>query len=428
MLSTKLFREKALKKTSTSDSLDLTVKIISPQAWLVLLGIGVIIFFFIIWGYFGYISDIVTGQGIIMKGTGNFEILSNANGVITDIKIDAGDSVKKGDIVARVAQPQIIDQIKAETSMLNLLKKKRELSILVSKKEGISQLKALNLNDGALKNIILNYKKEAAFLKAIIIRQKVLLQKGLITKEDFFTSKTNYYQALENISNAQNQINQNYAAKINLQKQKTEDILGYDEEIRQTSNKLNALQKQFEQTSYIYSQVSGKILDLNINEGSVVSIGQSIATVEKADQFDVGDQAIIYISAGDGKRVLPGMTIQISPSTAKVEQWGSIVGVVTSVSLFPVSSTELMRVLHNELLVNQLTANSTPIELRVKLIPSLKTYSGYKWTSSTGPHLKIYSGTLCSATAIVDKQRPINKVIPFFRKAFGPYYDLAPPK
>ncbi|MFA5879052.1 MAG: NHLP bacteriocin system secretion protein [Candidatus Margulisiibacteriota bacterium] len=428
MFKVSLFRKKALAKDHSNESLDLTVKIISPQGWIALVGAGLIIFFFVIWSYVGTISDIVTGQGIIMKGSGNFEVLSEANGIISDIKIEIGDTVRKGDIIARITQQQLLDEIEANRLMLNLLIKKRELSIAVNKKQGRFQLEALGLNNEAQKDIIKNYKKEANYLNYIIGQQKILLHKGLITKEDFFKRKANYYQILENISIAQNQINQNLVTHLSIKKQKVVDILSYDEEIKQTATKLQALEKQLHQTSNVHSQVSGKVNEIDISEGTVIAQGQKIATIEKSSKLDIGNKAIIYINAGDGKRVRVGMVVQISPSTAKVEQWGSMIGIVASVSEFPVSSEAIQRTLQNELLVKELTAKGTPIEIRVNLIPSTTTYSGYKWTSSTGPHFKIYSGTICTSTIIVEKQRPINKVIPYFRKTFGPYYDLTPPK
>ena len=55
----------------------------------------------------------------------------------------------------------------------------------------------------------------------------------------------------------------------------------------------------------------------------------------------------------------------------------------------------------------------------LKLDPS--TTSGYQWSSSKGPPLKVVSGTLAASEIVVGTQRPISIVIPFLRKQTGIY-------
>ena len=48
-----------------------------------------------------------------------------------------------------------------------------------------------------------------------------------------------------------------------------------------------------------------------------------------------------------------------------------------------------------------------------------KTPSGFKWSSSLGPPIQIYSGTLSKGTVVVDDKRPISYVLPIVKKSLG---------
>jgi HlyD family secretion protein len=79
----------------------------------------------------------------------------------------------------------------------------------------------------------------------------------------------------------------------------------------------------------------------------------------------------------------------------------------------------LQRVLRNETLVESLTGSSAPIEVVTTLLVDDTTPSGFKWSSSQGPPLKVFSGTLCTASVTVEEKRPISYVLPIFKSAVG---------
>jgi HlyD family secretion protein len=75
-------------------------------------------------------------------------------------------------------------------------------------------------------------------------------------------------------------------------------------------------------------------------------------------------------------------------------------------------------VVQNEGLVRDFTKKGAPYEARVDLIPA-DTPSGFRWTSGQGPDIALTSGTLVAAEITVRRQRPVELVLPFFRKLLG---------
>jgi HlyD family secretion protein len=75
----------------------------------------------------------------------------------------------------------------------------------------------------------------------------------------------------------------------------------------------------------------------------------------------------------------------------------------------------MMQTFANEDLVAAMFAYGPPIEVHAELVMA-HTPSGFMWSSGKGPKTKIYVGTLCTGSAIVEEKRPIELVIPFVKR------------
>jgi HlyD family secretion protein len=79
----------------------------------------------------------------------------------------------------------------------------------------------------------------------------------------------------------------------------------------------------------------------------------------------------------------------------------------------------MTRLLGNEALVAKLMEQGPPIQVNVALERDPSTPTGYRWSSSHGPSLKISSGTLASGDVVVQEDPPFRLVIPKVREATG---------
>jgi hypothetical protein len=161
----------------------------------------------------------------------------------------------------------------------------------------------------------------------------------------------------------------------------------------------------------IVTPYSGRILELKTDVGSLGSPGLPLAGLEFVGQ-GVELEAIMFVSAADGKSISPGMPIRISPVTVQAEEYGYMSGWVRSVAVFPATRAGIIRTLGSEELMQALVTEPAPIEVRIALRPDEQTSSGYQWSSSAGPDFSIDSGTLGSATITIASERPIDLVLP----------------
>jgi len=194
------------------------------------------------------------------------------------------------------------------------------------------------------------------------------------------------------------------------QKQKIElKIAELSEEIQQKQDRLRA-------DSEIVAPFAGRVLEVDVKVGDVIAAGQGVGSVMKRTEQTESLEAVVYVPVEKGKLILPGMDVNISPTTVKKEEHGFMLGKVVSVSEYPASAEGMRLTLGNAELVQRLMGNSAPLEVRVNLINDNITQSGYKWSTPQGPPLKIDSGTLCTGEVKVSQKRPISMVVPFLKK------------
>ena len=379
----RLFRKSALDRLSSPEQLDLMVRITSPAGWVALLALVGLIGVAILWGFLGSISTKVIGSAMLIKTGGVVEVSARSSGLITDVSVRAGDTIKRGQKIARIAQPELLEQFNSlkarETELLN--KSQLNTSVIKQKRD------------------TLRFSNEV--LRKRLDNQNGLLKDGLITQQSVLAT--------------QQQLEENAAAMKELDLRK----LDIELELDLVKRNLDAVKIRLKQSTDIVSPYSGRVLEIKLDENSIVQAGSSILNMELTGDSIKDLEVVVFVSALDGKKVRPGMDIFISPSTIKREDYGFMVGKVTAVSEFPSTAQGMMRILQNQQLVQQLSAGAAPIQITADLTPDPSTTSGYRWTSPGGPPVLVQSGTLGTANVSVRSQRPISLVIPMLREFVG---------
>ncbi|MHC5676381.1 NHLP bacteriocin system secretion protein [Nostoc sp.] len=192
-------------------------------------------------------------------------------------------------------------------------------------------------------------------------------------------------------------------------------------EIQEVKRQIAQLEVQLGNDSQIISQYSGRVLEITLTPGQVVSAGTRLATIE-AENPKSKLVGVTYFPVADGKKIQPGMKIQITPQTVKRERFGGIVGNVTSISRFPITKEAAANEVGNsEVLEGLVSQQQGLIQVFSDLDLDTNTPSGYKWSSSIGPHLKISSGTTTVVRVNVEERAPITFVLPILRSVSGIY-------
>ena len=148
----------------------------------------------------------------------------------------------------------------------------------------------------------------------------------------------------------------------------------------------------------VVSREDATVVSLPVSLYQVVTPGTAVASLEPlSDDLE----AVVYVPVSQGKGIRPGMAVRLSPSVAKKEEYGVMLGTVTSVSPYSVSETGINMLTGNEVLTHALTSGRAVHKVRVQVLRDPNSRSGIKWSSGRGPNLAITSGTLCSADIVL---------------------------
>jgi len=161
----------------------------------------------------------------------------------------------------------------------------------------------------------------------------------------------------------------------------------------------------------IYSDYDGIVDEVMVDVGSMITAGTPICSVRMTQNRE-DLTGLLYIPLDKGKRIEPGMTIQLAPNGADVSQTGSLIGVVRSVSQYPITIQGIQQHLGNSQLAQWIiqAQNSSVMEVTFDLVKYTDDKSGYLWTSHVGEHKPITAGSFCTGSIIIERKPPIEKV------------------
>ncbi|OGA44911.1 MAG: NHLP bacteriocin system secretion protein [Betaproteobacteria bacterium RIFCSPLOWO2_12_FULL_63_13] len=413
-----IFRKVALDRLSSPEQLDALMRVITPQAWLAFAPLAILIAAAIAWGWFGSVPTKVIGKCILINPTGLADVVATAAGRIIALDVTVGDTVRRGQRIARIAQPDLEDRIDQARARLEELRARARMVRSFSSQ-------STTLNDQALAQQRQNLESQ---LKAAGERERIiadraltqtrLLEQGLVTNQTLLATRQEQTAARLEAENLRNQIRQLSLRRLEGERANRNEMAAIGEQVNEARRALDSLLANEKRVSVVTSAFDGRIVEVKTGRGMRVETGGAVVSVERTDAADTPLEAAVFVPAADGKRVERGMTAEVTPSTVKREESGFLVARVSYVSEYPSTQQSMNALLHNEPLVRELAGATPPIEIRAALLPE-SNYSGYRWSSAGGAQLKIRSGTLCSAEIVVERQRPITLVVPALKKALG---------
>ncbi|KZX60314.1 hypothetical protein A3709_12040 [Halioglobus sp. HI00S01] len=341
----------------------------------------------LVWGVRGELPTNVLGSCILMRSGGIQEITFNNQGRVSDLAVREGDDIEQGQLIARLQQRDL------RTRYRNMLEDRVDLDEKIASQELVvdQRTAAIKMQINDLENRIIS--REKLFAEGLVTRQLVQEDKSRLAN-----LRTELEQLPLQIEELQNQLDQ-------------------------ANRTLEAERRRLEEASRVYSDHSGRVIEVMAADGQLVGVGTPLLNLEPSGLSVKNVETVCYVPAGPAKNIKLGAEVRISPATVKREEYGTLIGRVTYVAPYPATYNGMMAVLHNDQLVRQLSSVGSPIQIKADLIPDTneENESGYRWTSPKGPDTTIEPGTLASAQVTTRKQAPITLVVPAIRKFLGVY-------
>lgn len=106
-----LFRKNLVENMNSPEGLNEYIKITSPGIWVFLIGCLMLIVAVGVWALYGNIPDTIHAKGVVFPQNGVISVVPIAGGRISDMRVKVGDYVEAGQIIAVIAQENLVEQI-----------------------------------------------------------------------------------------------------------------------------------------------------------------------------------------------------------------------------------------------------------------------------------------------------------------------------
>lgn len=470
-----IFRKEALEKVASPEQLDQLIKVTNPKRWFSLFALGSLVAVGSAWSVLGRIPIVVTGRGVLIYPSKVVTVQASNSGRIQALNVQVGDVVKKGQVIATIDQAELHQQLQLAREKLAQLRFQDQTAIQAQTQRSTLEKLAIQQQRQTLKNSLeivksltpelreqsqniikrerQNLQQRVQTLQELVPvyydrwqKRKGLFKEGAIPQDTALQAEQEYKNAQAQINEAKSQLNQLELRETDAERQymnnlnqineleaklkalesqqatqKEQDlatITNRKKEIQETIRLIAQLELQLQKNSQIISDYTGKILEITAKPGQLLEPGGGIGTIA-AQELSAKLVNVAFLPVSEGKKIKPGMSLQITPSTVKREEFGGMEAKVTNISAFPVTQQGAVSLIGNPDILPGVMSQGPQLAVFTELQPDSSTFSGYRWSSSKGPELKITPGTTTSVRITVEERAPITFVLPILKSWTG---------
>jgi HlyD family secretion protein len=406
------------KRFASPDHLDQRINLMPPAMRVMALSATVLVIAGLVWAVFGSVPTRATGRGVLLAdGKASHTVQPVVSGPVIELLVTRGQQVEEDALIARIEQVSLNTQLASNTARVAVMEQNLARLKAAHENELAKSELSYRRQSAAAEEQISAGKVRAAALKEILTTDEALMQRGLVNRMEVANARSAYDQTMQQVADATAR-----AVQIESQREQKRDLLADIE--RQKQEDIDALkaegarlQSEVSIGSAVKAPVAGRVEEIRVGRGDVVSPGTVLVTI---GQVNPGSFEILAVFANNmAKRIVPGMDTHIRPVSVKKEEHGSMRGRVRSISELSISKAELDAILRNSELTNNLMGDTAPLLAKIEVFLDKGTPSGFAWWGGEGPPFPVTRGTRVEVDVLIDHRRPIALIIPAFRQLLG---------
>lgn len=391
-------------------SISTRLKVLPLSSLILLITLFSIIFGGLIWGFTAWIPIKVQGKGITFSKEGVLELSSKTDGEVTAVKVMLGQEVKKGDLLIEIQNAH--DHLLLQSTKIKLQNLENEYKRLKNQItiEDKARTNALQREIEANEFAKLQTEERIKSLTYEHELRKQLFTKGLISYAQVRQTEVQLVQEEIDIETVKSKIASLYVDIS--QGYRVEELSNLEWEIDNHKKELAVIEEQIK-LEQLYAPDEGRILALSTDIGQVVKLGDRLMLIEtqseKASSFIIRG----YFSVENYGDIVKGTPVRISFPHLRSNEYGSMLGVVESVSEYAISSESLYKTIYNKELIQTLLGKSSAVlEIIIHPLMNPEKPTEYLWTAPFAPPVHITTGTLCNLEAAVEERKPLYFIFP----------------
>jgi HlyD family secretion protein len=423
------------------DQLDALVRVTTVRAWVYLAMLFVVCAAAVSFAVIYQVPIKVNGEGILLIERDTLShVRALATGRLVTLRVKLGDFVAPGDEIGEISQDELKDSIReAQSKRDDLEREDRELTQFEQQERETQEAALVRLRKSILQAQDTSKDKLKIARRVVAGADRLRSDKHLGDIE-LLESREKLYLILDDLNKGQSRLAELELESIKAENTRRRARIDRGLKIKQLETKLALDRDKLTRTSRVVSHVRGQVAqvlsaaDELVREGAPIVLMHAPKTDRGADDAGRPYDTIVFVPAGEGKKIEVGNTVEVSPTTVKREEHGFIRGSVVAVSELPVTRLAMEAALaHPELVDTFLKRYAPGVLLRVhvklqengaahysrSIRPNAERRNPFVWSSSSGPAQPLKTGTMCQAAIVVDKRKLISLILPWTKKVVG---------
>jgi HlyD family secretion protein len=411
-MTTDIFRKVALERLSTPEQLD-QVLALSPSGNRIAIHVTFVVLLLILLASFIISVPIMAkGVGIVLAADGMAEVSAPHGGRVSRVLVKPGDRIAAGAAIIELSQPDLENTLRTLHAERADLARQRQHILRLHGKDDQVQGRQRKQHLRELEQRRASTQQRLAWMEDRLKQDDALVAQGFLSRNKLQDTRTEFLQTQDRLAETDSQLRALEVEETNSQHGRQRETLDIDLRLASIEHKVGELTAKLERESVATSPHEGVIVEVKIARGDIIGAGNPLLAVLTPAATRAGEQAVLaYLPPGEAKKVQPLMGARVTPSNYKKEEYGSIIGRVTGVSTVPATAEGMQRALRNRQLVQSLSQQVPPIEIRIALDADSSSPSGLRWTSR-GPDQKLDVGTTVEVEIVVKRMRLIVLALP----------------
>lgn len=360
----------------------------------------------------------VEGRGILLEHAGVATVMADTDGRITRLLVREGSNVRKGDVVAEVAQAdgnsQLMDARQALHSAQVELSRAREA---MEHTRAAASLRQAQRKAQATRELAIEAENLQRLTKRQAAQEK-LAKEGFVSPMSLIDSEQDVIASKRRMDELRQPLEDDELERATRAADDRQRLSEYELRVREAQQRMAEQEAQLQRTTHVVARGEGVVASLRVGEGDVVARQSEILTLipERGGRPD-RLVAYFFVPGETGTQVREGMAANLVPTSISPQEYGYMRGRVKQVSPLPVASDDLEELLRNRELVQQIMQSGVPIQMEVEL-ERREDGKHYRWTASDGPTADLGHGTQLNGRIEIRRERLIVVVLPFLKRFF----------
>jgi HlyD family secretion protein len=276
-----IFRKVSLDRLASPEQLDQLMRVTDSGGWVALLAIALLLLSVAVWSAVGSVPQTVAGMGILIRSGGVSEVVPLAGGRISDVAVEVGDLVHEGQVVARMAQPELTDRLQEIKTALANLEERHVLLAAHYKKDAALQSRYLGQERATMEEVASSAERNFAWWSERSQIQETLGGEGLLTRQTVLATRQQQDLARQRLNEARSTLAEIAVKELDLRNRRDSELRVSEMKIQEQRQAIAELTQEIRTKTEIAAPCAGRVIEVMTEEGALVARGDPVLTLDR---------------------------------------------------------------------------------------------------------------------------------------------------